>query len=69
MSRRKGEKTELLGAYFAPGDADLIRGVARGRGETNASFIRKSVYRELARLSLLDHEREKALGLTGVDGG
>ena len=63
------ERDWLLGAYFTPQDAELIKATARDRGEPVASFIRRAVFKELSQLSLLGRERVKALGLAGEQGG
>jgi hypothetical protein len=60
------EEKRLLAANFPVADADLVTSVARQRGEGIASFVRNAVYEKLARLSLLDEEQEKALGLPGA---
>jgi hypothetical protein len=42
---------------------ELIRKVAKARGEDVSSFVRRSILSELARLSYLPPEQGKALGL------
>jgi uncharacterized protein (DUF1778 family) len=42
---------------------ELLRKISKARGEDVSSFVRRSILSELARLSYLDSEQEKALGL------
>ncbi len=44
-------------------DVDLVKKVCRFRGEDLSDFVRRSVKKELARLSYLSKEEKKALGL------
>ena len=43
---------------------ELIKGVSKARGEDLSDFVRRAVKRELARLSYLSKDEEKALGIT-----
>jgi hypothetical protein len=43
--------------------ADLLKKVARDRGEHVSSFARRAIMTELGRLGFLDDEESKALGL------
>jgi hypothetical protein len=54
-------KTTYLGARFPEGEADLVKEVSRLRGEDISDFLRRAIYRELARLSYLDDKSKKAL--------
>jgi hypothetical protein len=44
-------------------DVDLVKKVCRFRGEDLSDFVRRSVKKELARLSYLSEEEKKALGI------
>lgn len=49
-------------------DVDLLREVAKARGEDLSSFVRRAVYKELASLNFLSKKQMKALGqLASVD--
>jgi len=43
-------------------DVELIKEISKARGENLSSFVRRAVYRELAKLCFLSEERKKALG-------
>jgi len=45
-------------------DIELVKKVAKARGEDLSDFVRRAIYRELADLSFLSKEQKKALGLT-----
>lgn len=62
----KKVKTSIIGAKFKSSDAELIRKIAKIRGECVSEFLRYAIFRELARLGYLDEERKKALGMRGV---
>ncbi|MDY6966614.1 MAG: hypothetical protein SVM80_11740 [Halobacteriota archaeon] len=65
------EKAEIsiIGAKFRRRDAELIREVARLRGGSVSDFLRYAVLKELARLSYLSEDEEKALGVRGDEHG
>jgi hypothetical protein len=44
-----------------PNVHDLVKKVARARGETMSTFIRRAVLRELANLNFLDEEQRRIL--------
>jgi hypothetical protein len=44
----------LIGIRFEEGDAEAIRRVAKARGETMTSFVRRSVRRSLARMGVIE---------------
>lgn len=44
-------------------DIELVKKVAKARGEDLSTFIRRAVYKELADLSFLSREQKKALGV------
>lgn len=46
-------------------DVELVKQIAKARGEDLSDFVRRSVKMELARLSFLSLEEKKALGLSG----
>ena len=48
--------------------ADLVKKVARDRGEHVSSFARRAIMTELGRLGFLDDEESKALGIPGLAG-
>jgi len=41
----------------------LLKKVCKARGEDLSSFVRRAIYKELARLSFLPEEAKKALGV------
>ena len=43
-------------------DVELLKKVCKARGEDLSDFVRRSVKKELARLSFLTAEEKKALG-------
>ncbi|MDY6769132.1 MAG: hypothetical protein SVW02_03445 [Candidatus Nanohaloarchaea archaeon] len=63
-----GTAHRKIGAKFQKKHAELLEEVAATRGEDMSSFIRRATLRDLARLSYLDAEAKKALGVTGQDG-
>ncbi len=42
---------------------DLLKKVAKARGEDLSSFVRRAVYKELASLDFLSESQKKALGI------
>jgi hypothetical protein len=52
-------------ARMSEQDVQLVKKVARARGEDLSDFVRRAVKMELARLSFLSAEEKKALGLEG----
>ena len=55
--------TKIVGVRFTPEDYKLLKKITEARGEDPSVFIRRAVYKELARLSFLSEERKKALGI------
>jgi uncharacterized protein (DUF1778 family) len=53
----------IISARMPKQDAELIKKVAKARGEDLSDFVRRAVYRELASLSFLSDEQKKALGI------
>ena len=54
---------QLVGAWFEEEDKKLLRKVCVDRRETVTDFVRRSVMKELARLSFLPDSEKKALGV------
>jgi uncharacterized protein (DUF1778 family) len=44
-------------------EIELVKKVAKARGEDLSDFVRRAVYKELADLSFLPNEQKKALGM------
>ena len=44
-------------------DVELLKKVAKDRGEDLSDFVRRAVYKELATLSFLSAGQKKALGI------
>lgn len=61
----KMEKIEnlVVGTRMPIKDVVLLKEVCQARGENISSFIRRSIYRELASLSYLTEKQKKALGV------
>ena len=57
------KKHKVVGARFSMSDATLLKQVCIDRGEDMSDFVRRSVRKELARLSYLTKEEKKALGI------
>lgn len=57
------KKHKVVGARFSMSDANLLKQVCIDRGEDMSDFVRRSVRKELARLSYLTKEEKKALGV------
>jgi uncharacterized protein (DUF1778 family) len=53
----------VISARMPKQDTELIKKVAKARGEDLSDFVRRAVYRELASLSFLSDEQKKALGI------
>lgn len=51
----------VIYARMDENEVQLIKKVARARGEDVSDFVRRAVKRELARLSYLSEEERKAL--------
>jgi len=47
----------------SPEDKELLKKVCENRGEDISDFVRRAVKMELARLSFLNDEEKKALGI------
>ena len=52
-----------IGIRMRRKDLDILKQVCKARGEDVSSFVRRSVLKELARLSYLTQEEKKALGV------
>ena len=61
----KNKLTRVVGTRFNEETYDLVKKVAHAQGIDACDFIRRSVRRELARLSFLPLEEKKALEVTG----
>jgi thymidylate synthase ThyX len=59
----KTEKTVTISLLIPEKINELLEHVVLARGEDKSSFIRRSIYTELARLSFLPEETKKALGI------
>lgn len=46
-------------------EVELLRKIARARGEDLSDFIRRAIRRELAKLGYLSEDERKALGMEG----
>lgn len=53
----------VIYARMLEDEVKLIKKIAKARGETVSSFVRRAVKLELARLSFLNEEEKKALGM------
>jgi uncharacterized protein (DUF1778 family) len=54
---------KTLGVRITTEDRQLLQRVCKARGEDISDFVRRSIRKELASLSLLPEEDKKALGL------
>ncbi len=54
---------KIVSTAFPRQDAELLKQVAKERGEDMSSIIRRQVYRFLADLGYLNEDRKKALGV------
>lgn len=52
-----------IGIRITNEDRELLERVSKARGEDISSFVRRSIRKELARLSFLSIEEKKALGI------
>ena len=52
-----------LGIRLKPEEKKLLQRVSDARGEDVSSFVRRSVFKELASLNLLPADQVRALGL------
>ncbi len=52
-----------LGVRLKPEEKKLLQRVSDARGEDVSSFVRRSVFKELASLNLLPADQVRALGL------
>jgi predicted DNA-binding protein len=58
------EKDEVVVSVILPREIyDILEKVTKDRGEVKSTFIRRLIYTELARLSYLDEDKKKALGV------
>lgn len=57
----KMKRALFLGARFENEDVALVKKASKLRGEDISDFLRRSVRRELARLSMLSEDEMKAL--------
>ena len=44
-------------------EIELIKKIAKARGEDLSDFVRRAIYRELASLGFLSEDQRKALGI------
>jgi len=58
-------RTKTFGIRFDPDTYALIRQVAKSRGIDLSDLVRELVRKELARLSLLTADEQRALGMEG----
>jgi hypothetical protein len=56
-------KEVYIGAKIEPEIRELVKNVARRRGENTSTFLRRALIKELAQLSFLPDETKKALGV------
>lgn len=56
-------ENKIIGVRFPLQDAELIKSVCKARGEDVSDFVRRSVRKELVRLSYLSPADKKALGM------
>jgi uncharacterized protein (DUF1778 family) len=59
--------TSVIFARMKKEDIQLLKKVCEARGEDLSDFVRRSVKMELARLSYLNEEEKKALGMLKND--
>lgn len=57
------QETIHLGVIISVELHTLIKRVSASRGEGISSFVRRTILQELARLSFLDDDQKKALGM------
>jgi hypothetical protein len=57
-------KEHQVGIRFPKKDVKLIKKIVNLRGEDMSDFIRRAVYKELAKLGYLPKTRQKALGMS-----
>lgn len=55
--------TSIIFARMKKEDVKLLKKICEARGEDLSDFVRRAVKMELARLSFLNDEEKKALGL------
>jgi len=60
-------KDKIIAARFSQEDAFLLSKVCNSRREDVSDFVRRSVRKELGRLSYLSTEDKKALGIKEVE--
>lgn len=60
-------KTCFIFARIEPSDLELLKSVSEARGECVSNFVRRSVRKELARLSFLSDREKKALGFEVIE--
>lgn len=51
----------IVSARMPKQDPELIRKIAKARGEDVGGFVRRAIYRELARPNFLSQEQKKAV--------
>ena len=62
-------KTSQLNVKMLTSDYELLRGVAKARGEDISDFVRRAIKTELAKLSFYSENEKKALGVMPAQGG
>lgn len=55
--------TNQIGVRMSPTDIELLKNICQARGEDLSDFVRRSIKKELARLSYLNDDEKKALGM------
>jgi len=63
VNKQNEESATTISFVVPPFISDLVEKVAKGQGTDKSSFCRRLIYIELGRLSYLDEEQKKALGL------
>ncbi|MGA3059847.1 MAG: DUF1778 domain-containing protein [Candidatus Bathyarchaeia archaeon] len=54
---------QVIFAKMTQEDVQLLKQVAKARGEDLSDFVRRAVYKELASLNFLSADQKKALGI------
>jgi len=55
------DDNKIVAVRFSTSDANLLKEIAKDRGQDVSDFVRLSVRKELARLSFLSPKEKKAL--------
>lgn len=54
---------QVIFARMTQEEVQLLKQVAKARGEDLSDFVRRAVYKELASLNFLSEDQKKALGI------